>query len=875
MLPNRKSGWLISARPASLSRPLDEQTSTPRLLHSLEQKTNSILSLIADENYIYSGSQSSNISVWDKQTFTLKATLRGHTGSVLWLEYASDRKWLFSSSGDATIRVWCTRALVPLYVINPHLETDAGDLFSLAWSVYLQTLYVGCQNTSLQCISIAGSSGSGTSTPSRKAHKFFDSYPQYERRSADVYAMNGIAASLPLSSSEGCIQLSAPPVAKSVLQIPPSDVIESAHYGYIYCMALMPSTREGSDDHQHGMAREEELLVTGSGDESFKVWKITSEGPEHLHSYECAQGAVLSIVTRGDTIFAGLQGGSVVVWDLETKTLVRTVFVQENVDVLALSLLHSDLYTCSANGEVQRWSASFDRTASWNAHDGIILSSVIIQRHKSEDDGSGYALVTGANDGYIKVWHTEPPARFAVDANLNGACDDECPDTRTMNDTMVYALTKFISIASVSGKPSHKEDCRQAAIWLKKCLSQLGAESMLVPTGEDTNPLVLATFRGAQSEKRRPRVLFYGQVHLHSHLHYDVIPAPPRGWQYPPFELTPVNGRLYGRGVTDNKGPIMAVACAAAELLMKRELEVDLVMCVEGEEESGSRGFGEAVRRRRDVIGDVDAILISNSTWIAEDPPCITYGLRGVVHCSVEISSHSPDLHSGVDGGSVPEPMLDLVNLLATLIDRQRKVLVPKFYDSVRPPTEDETQLYRRISAIVQQPTSWLSSRWREPSLTVHNVEVSGPRNSTVIPSTVKAQVSVRIVPDQDLETIARSLCEHLETSFKELDSPNQLDVNITHKADWWLGNLDDRWFKALERSVRDEWGVEPLRIREGGSIPSVPWLEKEFGCHALHLPLGQSTDQAHLPNENISLSNLQRGKSVIERFLLAVASDE
>jgi hypothetical protein len=158
----------------------------------------------------------------------------------------------------------------------------------------LQTLYVGCQNTSLQWFDFntlresqpessilppsstktsLSSDTSGTSTPNRKAHKFFDSYPQHERRSADIFATNNAFASLSIAarSSEGCVQLSTPPVAKNMLQIPPSNVIDSAHYGYVYCMALMPSARDGSDDQLLGTTRDYELLVTGSGDESFKV----------------------------------------------------------------------------------------------------------------------------------------------------------------------------------------------------------------------------------------------------------------------------------------------------------------------------------------------------------------------------------------------------------------------------------------------------------------------------------------------------------------------------------------------------------------------------------------------------------------------------
>jgi di- and tripeptidase len=157
--------------------------------------------------------------------------------------------------------------------------------------------------------------------------------------------------------------------------------------------------------------------------------------------------------------------------------------------------------------------------------------------------------------------------------------------------------------------------------------------------------------------------------------------------------------------------------------------------------------------------------------------------------------------------------------------------------------------------------------------LTIHNVEISGPRNSTVIPGRVDAQISLRIVPDQSLETIVKSLRDYLNKSFASLQSSNSLEINVKHTADWWLGNLDDHWFQALEGAVQEEWGTEPLRIREGGSIPSVPYLEKEFGCHALHLPMGQSSDQAHLPDERISLVNLEKGKAVIERFLRSVAT--
>ncbi|KAI6042632.1 glutathione degradosome [Pisolithus marmoratus] len=854
--------------PPSVSKPVPSLPS-PLLVHSLGDENRSVLSLIADGRYIYAGGQCQDISVWTKQTCTLKTSLRGHTGSILALELAEAKRWLFSASGDSTVRglsihqIWSTAKFEQIYILYPYLETGAGDLFSLAWNPSLQIIYIGCQNTSLQWFRFSEDqigqqlkeTSSGVSTPTRRVHKFFDSYPQYTHRPADRFANNFGSLSPPLLERDASVD------PASAFNIPASNVIDSAHYGYVYCMAIIPPSRTGSDDPRSPSGKCCQLL-TGSGDETVKLWNCMLSGPKLLHTFECSHGAVLSLAVRSDTIFAGCQDGYVKVFDLETKTLVRTIIVQENVDILSLSMMHSDLFTCSANGQVQRWSPSFNCTSSWKAHDGIVLSSVITQ----SVEANGFVLVTGANDGFVKIWDMTVPLETSHNekfielgfGDLNG--DDD-------HDTLTYALSTFVSIPSVSSDPLHREDCRQAAIWLKKCLHQLGAESTLLPTCEMGNPIVLGSFQGTRVEQPKPRVLFYG--------HYDVVSAPKDGWNSDPFTVLGRNGYLYGRGVTDDKGPIIAIACAAAELLRKRALGVDLIFLIEGEEEVGSTGFMDTVRKHKTQIGSIDAILLSNSTWITEYPPCITYGLRGVVHATIAISSGAPDQHSGVEGGAAVEPMLDMIRLLATLTDSQKKVAIPGFYESVRQQTEDEKQLYALLSQVTGRPGSVLSSRWREPSLTVHNLAVSGPGNSTVIPGTVTAQVSLRIVPDQDLECVSQSLVSHLRGSFNSFQSPNSLSVTIERTADWWLGDLDGPWFNALESAVHEEWGVQPLRIREGGSIPSIPNLEKEFGCRALHLPLGQSMDRAHLPNERMSLANLRRGKSVVERFLAKVANLE
>ncbi|KAF8470421.1 Zn-dependent exopeptidase [Russula ochroleuca] len=843
-----------SSNPASLSRNL--HAVAPSLVHTLSQEENSILSVATGDNRIYSGSQNQNISVWDSRTYTLQTQLRGHTGSVLALEYASDKHWLFSSSGDSSVRVWCTKELTPLYVINPFLDTNSGDLFSLAWSPDLSTIYIGCQNTSLQWYNFRDSldtgctppqQSSGTSTP-RPAHKFFNSYPRSQRRSPDLESSNGINKLV--QGGDGHVVLIDPPSPRAEFSIPAQNVIDSAHFGYVYCMVLIPSTRQGATSSP----QKNILLATGSGDETVKVWKCLLNGLEPLTTIECTHGAVLSLVTREDILYAGCQDGYVRVWDMQTKTFIRTIIVQENVDILSLSILGPDLYVCSANGQVNRYSVTFDCTASWSAHSGIVLSSIITLNADPEE----FELITGGNDGAINVWKIHPASADASNDDLHELLDDE--GRNAYNDVLVFALSKFVSIPSVSSSPDHGEHCRQAAIWLTKCLAQLGASSKTAVH----HPVVFACFQGAQTGLRKPRILFYG--------HYDVISAPQEGWESDPFKLTARNGYLYARGVADDKGPILAVACAAADLLRARKLDVDLLFLVEGEEETGSGGFVDAVQKHKDLIGDVDAILVSNSSWIACDIPSITYGLRGVVHCNIEISSRTKDSHSGIDGGGWDEPMRDMIQILAELTDRNRSVLIPGFYDKVRPLDKEEAALFRLLEAVTQLSATSLKSRWREPSLTIHSVRGSGPHNPTVIPASVTAQVSLRIVPDQVLDDVCVELVRHLRASFDALHSTNTIKVTVDHTADWWLGDLTHPWFLELERAIYDEWGAEPMRVREGGSVPCIPFLEKAFGCPALHLPMGQSSGQAHLPNEHISLSNLRHGKAVVERFLLAVA---
>jgi di- and tripeptidase len=489
---------------------------------------------------------------------------------------------------------------------------------------------------------------------------------------------------------------------------------------------------------------------------------------------------------------------------------------------------------------------------------------------------------------------------------------------------MQESLKQFVSFRTVSSLPKYRADCRRGASYLRSVFQNFGAATEMINTTEPYNPIVFAKFKGnPATAASRKKILFYG--------HYDVIAAEneQRQWKYDPFSLKGEDGYLYGRGVSDNKGPIMAAIYAAHELANEQKLDSDIIFLIEGEEESGSRGFERAVQAKKDLIGDVDWILLANSYWLDDHVPCLTYGLRGVIHATVQIESKHPDLHSGVDGSALlDEPLKDLVMLLSKLTGRHGKVQIPGFYDPILPLTPDEKNLYTEITKTLLRSNSDLGDpeelaqslmrRWREASLTIHRFQTSGPENSTIIPRLAKAALSIRLVPNQEASDVAQSLINYLETEFEDLDSKNTLKVTIDHQAEPWLGDFSNEIFQTLERAIMSVWGpslgqrresihaskkpdlatsptstkrtsipatsstlaqssespsdesptrttIKPLYIREGGSIPSIRFLEKEFGAPAAHLPCGQASDSAHLDNERLRLVNLFNAKKIFK----------
>ncbi|KAK5626589.1 hypothetical protein RRF57_002304 [Xylaria bambusicola] len=238
----------------------------------------------------------------------------------------------------------------------------------------------------------------------------------------------------------------------------------------------------------------------------------------------------------------------------------------------------------------------------------------------------------------------------------------------------------------------------------------------------------------------------------------------------------------------------MAALYAVTDLMQAKSLDSDIVFLIEGQEESGSHGFKETVHRYRERIGHIDYILLANSYWLDDETPCLTYGLRGVMHATVCVESRNPDLHSGVDGSyMVNESLSDLMMLLAKLKGPRNRVMLPGFYDGILPLTPEEEARYDDILSVLMAQGSGgngisaetlkanLMARWRQPNLTHHKVKVSGPDGS-LISSHASAKISVRLVPGQKVEEVTSSLTAVLEQEFENLESDNKLSIEIDDK---------------------------------------------------------------------------------------------
>lgn len=452
-------------------------------------------------------------------------------------------------------------------------------------------------------------------------------------------------------------------------------------------------------------------------------------------------------------------------------------------------------------------------------------------------------------------------------------------------DLYIKRLAEAVAIESVSGIPEKRDDVIKMVKYVAKEVERLGGKTELADLGKQTLedgtelPLPPALLGQIGSDPKRKTVLIYG--------HLDVQPAfKSDGWDSEPFVLTERDGKLYGRGATDDKGPVLAILNAVEAFQQcGQQLPVNVKFVFEGMEESGSEGLDDLLLKlqKDGWMKDVDLVCISDNYWLGENKPCITYGLRGICYFFLEVECASKDLHSGVFGGTMHEAMNDLIGLMGSLVDSKNRILVPGIYDSVAPVTEEEEKLYDTIDFNMETyckemghgklvhdcKKDVLMHRWRHPSLSLHGIQgaFDGAGSKTVIPRKVIGKFSIRLVPDMDPKVVEQQVIKYIEQEFKKRNSPNTIKVVMSHGGKSWKSDFNHPHYVAGRQAIKTVYGVEPDMIREGGSIPVTLTLEETTGKNVMLLPVGACDDGAHSQNEKINRSNYIQGTKLMVAY--------
>ncbi|KAJ8734765.1 hypothetical protein PYW08_014015 [Mythimna loreyi] len=457
-------------------------------------------------------------------------------------------------------------------------------------------------------------------------------------------------------------------------------------------------------------------------------------------------------------------------------------------------------------------------------------------------------------------------------------------------ETFKQLLKEAVAIPSVSCDIKYRNDCVRMVEWMQDKLKEVGATTELRDVGYQTIdgkevklPPVLVGVLG--NDPLKQTICIYG--------HLDVQPAlKSDGWETEPFELVERDGKLFGRGSTDDKGPVLGwVHAINAYKAVGEELPVNLKFVLECMEESGSEGLDALLLEKLKPEGffkDVDYVCISDNYWLGTTKPCITYGLRGISYYFLEIQCAQMDLHSGVYGGTVHEAMTDLIYLMNELVDKNGKIHIDGIYDSVAPLTENEKKLYTNIDfdtdgyknsigapklAHNGDKEQILMHRWRYPSLSLHGIEGAAfqPGAKTVIPGKVIGKFSIRIVPNQEPEEVEKLVFDFINKKWAARGSPNTMRITA-QSGRAWTENPDHPHYQAAARATRMIYLTEPDMSREGGSIPVTITLQEASGRNVLLLPMGAGDDMAHSQNEKINVRNYIEGIKLFAAYFHEVS---
>ncbi len=436
-------------------------------------------------------------------------------------------------------------------------------------------------------------------------------------------------------------------------------------------------------------------------------------------------------------------------------------------------------------------------------------------------------------------------------------------------------LESFLRIASVSSLSEHKEDMQKAAEWLVKSFEKAGLENVKIDeTGG--HPLVYADWLHAEG---KPTVLVYG--------HYDVQPVDPLHlWESPPFDPQIRDNKLFARGASDDKGQtFMHIKAAEALLQLGGELPVNMKFIIEGEEEIGSPSLPAYVEKNKEAL-EADIIVISDTGMQGPGRPAVCYGLRGLAGIQIDVKGPKGDLHSGLYGGAVQNPLHAIVEILESFRDKEGVIQVDGFYDDVLPVSDKERAEFASLEFDLEnekkelgikedfgeQGYSFVERTWIRPTLEVNGITggFSGEGIKTVLPAEASSKITCRLVPNQDPDDIVAKLKAHVE-KYK----PAGVSVEITEfdKGKPFLTPFDHPAIQAAGRSYEKVYGVPTAFTRMGGSIPIVAAFDEILERPVVLMGFGLASENFHAPNEHFHLENFDKGLRVICDYLLEASS--
>ncbi len=442
------------------------------------------------------------------------------------------------------------------------------------------------------------------------------------------------------------------------------------------------------------------------------------------------------------------------------------------------------------------------------------------------------------------------------------------PYIEANKDRFLNELFELIRIPSISAESEHKPDMVRCANKWRELLIAAGVDRAdVMPT--DGNPVV---YGEKMIDPSKPTVLVYG--------HYDVMPvAPLELWRTEPFEPVVKDGKIWARGADDDKGQSFMQAKAFEFMVRTNQLPCNVKFMLEGEEEIGSGSLYGFCEKNKELL-KADVILVSDTSMIARDVPSITSGLRGLCYWEVEVTGANHDLHSGIYGGAVANPINVLCEMIADLHDSDGHITIPGFYDDVLVISDEERALmaqapfdldnYKKELDIKEvHGEKGFSTKERtgiRPCLDVCGIwgGHTGEGSKTVLPSKAYAKISTRLVANQDFEKISKLFKDYFEAA-----APDCVTVKVTpcHGGAAYVAPLDLVAYKAAEKAMETVYGKRPIPTRSGGSIPIVAGFEKILGIKSILMGFGLGSDDIHAPNENYPLEQFFNGIETIPYF--------